>query len=78
MRGRVVRAHDDRQLHRLGDVLLETQMDDVRAVLDAVASERAALFGTGHGGLMCSVFAATYPERTSALILYDPFDNRRS
>jgi pimeloyl-ACP methyl ester carboxylesterase len=52
---------------------LEAQMDDVRAVLDAVGSERAALFGSGHGGLMCSLFAATYPERTSALILYDPF-----
>jgi class 3 adenylate cyclase len=52
---------------------LEAQMDDLRAVLDAVGSERAALFGSGHGGLMCSLFAASYPERTSALILYDPF-----
>jgi class 3 adenylate cyclase len=52
---------------------LETQMDDVRAVLDAVGSERAALFGAGHGGLMCFLFAATYPERTSALIVYEPF-----
>jgi class 3 adenylate cyclase/pimeloyl-ACP methyl ester carboxylesterase len=52
---------------------LEAQMDDVRAVLDAVGSEQAALFGSGHGGLMCSLFAATYPERTSALIVYDPF-----
>jgi len=52
---------------------LEAQMDDVRAVLDGVGSEQAALFGSGHGGLMCSLFAATYPERTSALVLYDPF-----
>jgi class 3 adenylate cyclase len=52
---------------------LETQMDDVRAVLDAVGSERAALFGAGHGGLMCSLFAATYPERTSALVVYESF-----
>jgi class 3 adenylate cyclase len=52
---------------------LEAQMDDVRAVLDAVGSEQAALFGSGHGGLMCSLFAATYPERTSALIVYNPF-----
>ena len=52
---------------------LESQMDDVRAVLDEVGSEQAALFGSGHGGLMCSLFAATYPERTSALIVYDPF-----
>jgi class 3 adenylate cyclase len=50
---------------------LEAQMDDVRAVLDAVGSERAALFGGGHGGQMCALFAATYPERTSALILYN-------
>lgn len=52
---------------------LEAQMDDVRAVLDAVGSESAAVFGAGHGALMCSLFAATYPERTSALVLYDPF-----
>jgi class 3 adenylate cyclase len=50
---------------------LEAQMDDVRAVLDAVGSEQAALFGGGHGGQMCTLFAATYPERTSALILYN-------
>jgi class 3 adenylate cyclase len=50
---------------------LEAQMDDVRAVLDAVGSEQAALFGAGHGGLMCALFAATYPERTSALVLYN-------
>jgi class 3 adenylate cyclase len=52
---------------------LEAQMDDLRAVLDAVGSERTAVFGSGHGGQMCSLFAATYPERTSALVLYDPF-----
>ena len=52
---------------------LEAQMDDVRAVLDAVGSEQAALFGTGHGGVMCALFAATYPERTSALVLYNPW-----
>src|SRR4051812_41000158 len=50
---------------------LEAQMDDVRAVLDAVGSQQAAIFGAGHGGLMCALFAATYPERTSALILYN-------
>ena len=52
---------------------LEAQMDDVRAVLDAVGSEQAALFGAGHGGQMCALFAATYPERTSALVLYNPW-----
>ena len=45
-------------------------MDDVRAVLDAAGSKQAALFGAGHGGQMCALFAATYPERTSALVLY--------
>ena len=49
---------------------LEAHMQDVRAVLDAVGSEQAVLFGSGHGGQMCALFAATYPERTSALVLY--------
>jgi len=49
---------------------LELQMDDVRAVLDAVGSEQAALLGVGHGGQMAALFAATYPERTLALVLY--------
>ena len=48
---------------------LEVRMDDVRAVLDAVGSERAALFGYSEGGPMWALFAATYPERTSALIM---------
>jgi class 3 adenylate cyclase/pimeloyl-ACP methyl ester carboxylesterase len=51
---------------------LETRMDDVRAVLDAVAAERAALFGTFEAGAMCMLFAATYPERSSGLVLYNP------
>jgi class 3 adenylate cyclase len=49
---------------------LEAQMDDVRAVLDAVGSEQAALFGAGHGAAVCALFAATYPERTSRLVLW--------
>src|SRR5918992_3870642 len=52
---------------------LETRMDDVRAVMDAVGSERAALFGYSEGGPMCALFAATYPERTTALIMYGTF-----
>ena len=48
---------------------LETQMEDVRAVMDAARSERAALFGVDTGGMMSIVFAATYPERTAALLL---------
>jgi class 3 adenylate cyclase len=51
---------------------LETRMDDVRAVLDAVGSERAALFGTFEAASMCMLFAATYPERTTGLVLYNP------
>jgi class 3 adenylate cyclase len=50
---------------------LEVQMDDVRAVLDDVGSEEAALFGVGAGGQMAALFAATYPERTTALVLYN-------
>ena len=49
---------------------LEQRMDDVRAVMDAVGSERAALFGTGPDGAMAALFAATYPERVTALVLY--------
>ncbi len=48
---------------------LETRMDDVRAVMDAVGSERAALFGYSEGGVMCALFASTYPARTAALIM---------
>jgi class 3 adenylate cyclase len=47
---------------------LEQRMDDVRAVMDAAGSERAAIFGSSEGGLMSVLFSATYPERTSALI----------
>jgi pimeloyl-ACP methyl ester carboxylesterase len=49
---------------------LEERTDDIRAVMDAAGSERAFVFGTSEGGSMASVFAATYPERTSGLILW--------
>lgn len=52
---------------------LEERMDDVRAVMDAVDSRRAALFGISEGGAMSMLFAATYPERTRALILYGTY-----
>ncbi len=52
---------------------LETRMDDVRAVMDAVGSEQAVLLGISEGGPMCSLFAATYPERTIALCLMGTF-----
>jgi class 3 adenylate cyclase len=56
---------------------LETRMDDVRAVLDAVGSERAALLGYSEGGPMSLLFAGTYPQRTTALILYGTYAKRR-
>jgi class 3 adenylate cyclase/dienelactone hydrolase len=49
---------------------LETRMDDVRAVMDAVGSERAALVGWSEGVAMSALFAATYPERVWGLVLY--------
>jgi pimeloyl-ACP methyl ester carboxylesterase/DNA-binding NarL/FixJ family response regulator len=48
---------------------LEERMDDVRAVMDAAGSEQAALFGISEGGPMCALFAATYPERTRAIVI---------
>jgi pimeloyl-ACP methyl ester carboxylesterase len=56
---------------------LETRMDDVRAVMDAVGSKRAALFGYSEGGPMSILFAATYPDRTSSLVLYGTYAKRQ-
>jgi pimeloyl-ACP methyl ester carboxylesterase len=56
---------------------LEQRMDDVRVVLEAVGSQRAALFGHSEGGNMCLLFAATYPERTAALVTLGSFAKRR-
>ena len=53
----------------MGVPTLEMRMDDIRAVLDAVGSERAVLFGLGDAAPLSVLFAATYPERTSGLIL---------
>lgn len=55
---------------------LEIRMDDVRAVMDIVGSERAALLGYSEGGPMCALFAATYPARTSALIMIGAYARR--
>jgi class 3 adenylate cyclase/pimeloyl-ACP methyl ester carboxylesterase len=52
--------------------VLETRMDDVRAVLDAVGSSSAVLLGSHDGCSMASFYAATYPERTRALVLFHP------
>jgi pimeloyl-ACP methyl ester carboxylesterase len=55
---------------------LEERMDDVRAVMDAVGCERAAIFGFSEGGVMSVLFAATYPHRTTALAVYGTFAKR--
>jgi class 3 adenylate cyclase len=52
---------------------VEEWMDDIRIVMDAVGSERAALVGTGGGGPMTLLFAATYPDRVSGLVLVDSY-----
>jgi len=49
---------------------LEQRTEDIKAVLDVVGSKQAALFGISEGGTMASLFAATYPERVSALVLF--------
>ena len=52
---------------------LEQRIDDVRAVMDAVGMEQAALLGMSEGGPLAALFAATFPERCSALVLYGSF-----
>ena len=55
---------------------LEQRMEDVHAVMDAVGSERAVLIGVSEGGPMCSLFSATYPERTTALVMIGTYAKR--
>ncbi len=55
---------------------LEQRMDDVRAVLEAVGSERAAIIGISEGGPLSALFAATYPERTGALVMIGTYAKR--
>jgi len=63
---------------RISDLsTLEERMDDIRAVMDAVGSEEAILFGHSEGGSASLLFAATYPERTKALISFGVFAKRR-
>jgi class 3 adenylate cyclase len=56
-----------------GDVTVEHRIDDLRAVLDATGSEQTVAFGSSEGAATCAVFAATYPERVSGLIMFSPF-----
>lgn len=65
----------DREAHAYA---LEERMDDVRAVMDASGSKRAALLGTSEGGPMCALFAATYPDRTTSLIMHGSYARRTS
>jgi len=55
---------------------MEERMDDIRAVMDAVGSERAAVMGVSEGGTLSLLFAHTYPERTRALVLYGSWARR--
>lgn len=55
---------------------LEQRMEDLHAVMDAVGSQNAVLIGISEGGPMCSLFAATYPERTRALIMIGTYAKR--
>ena len=55
---------------------LEQRMDDVRAVMDQVGSSYAALMGVSEGGPMCALFAATYPEKTRALVMVGTYAKR--
>jgi class 3 adenylate cyclase len=59
-----------------GAPTLEARMDDVRAVMDAVGSERAAFYALSEAAAMCLLFAATYPERTAALVIRSAYPRR--
>ncbi len=63
---------------RVAEQSLEERIGDVRAVLDAVGSKRATVFGWSEGGPMSLFFAATYPERTSALVMFGTFASMRA
>jgi class 3 adenylate cyclase len=58
---------------RVAEQTLEERTGDVRAVMDAAGSKQATVYGWSEGGPMCLMFAATYPERTSGLVLYGTF-----
>src|SRR5262245_46510565 len=57
----------------VGESTLEERMDDLRAVLDAAGSERAVVLGFSEGGSLAILFAASYPERVHALVLFGTF-----
>ncbi len=55
---------------------LDARLDDVRAVMEAAGSRRAVLMGVSEGGPLCSLFAATYPEKTDALVMIGSYARR--
>ena len=63
---------------RVGEQTLEERVADVRAVMDAAGSQTATIYGWSEGGPMSLMFAATYPERTSALVLYGSYATMKS
>jgi class 3 adenylate cyclase len=63
---------------RVAEQTLEERIGDVRAVMDAAGSDRATIYGWSEGGPMSLMFAATYPERTLALVLYGTFASMKS
>jgi class 3 adenylate cyclase len=63
---------------RVAEQTLEERTGDVRAVMDAAGSKQATIYGWSEGGQMCLMFAATYPERTSALVLYGTSASNRN
>ena len=58
---------------RVAEQTIEERIGDVRAVMDAAGSEKATIYGWSEGGSMSLLFAATYPERTSGLVLCGSF-----
>jgi pimeloyl-ACP methyl ester carboxylesterase len=63
---------------RVAEQTLDERVGDVRAVMDAAESKRATIYGWSEGGPMCLMFSATYPERTSSLVLYGTFASIKS
>ncbi len=63
---------------RVAEQTLEERIGDVRAVMDAAGSKRATIYGWSEGGAMSLMFAATYPERASALVLYGTFASMKA
>jgi pimeloyl-ACP methyl ester carboxylesterase len=56
---------------------LETRMDDIRAVMDVVGSDRAVVYGASESGMLALLFAATYPERTLALVIHGSYPSAK-